>query len=109
MAKGQKEEPLACEIFPGRLLLFGDSHSGSGNPGPGLRSGSPPETSPGLRSRARLLAPHMCSLSSASSSLLFLFICLALCCFINQKLEKEAFFVVLPFGKRLEVTVASGA
>lgn len=31
------------------------------------------------------------------------------CCFINQKLEKEASFVVLPFGRRLEVTVASRA
>lgn len=36
-----------------------------------------------------LLTPHMCSLSYASSSVLFLFIYLALCSFINQKLGKK--------------------
>lgn len=36
-----------------------------------------------------LCAAHMGSLSSESSSLLFLFICLALCCFINQNLKRR--------------------
>lgn len=57
----------------------------------------------------RLLVAHMCAPRLLSLSLLFLFICLALCCFINQKLEKDVFFVVLPFGRSLEVTVASRA
>ena len=36
-----------------------------------------------------LFDAHMDLLSSESSSLLFLFICLALCCFINQNLKRR--------------------